>query len=363
MGLAPDLLAAVMGDPAPSLAPTPRDVVLRDGTTRLLRFRGAVGQDGTSAAEPLRGQHLGGGAGLPLLLVPSIINKWYVLDLRAGSSLVEALTAGGIDTFCIDWVGAEAEDRHLTWDDLVGKVARAMRFVLRETGAPRVGLLGYCMGGTLAAIAAALAPSKVAGLVNLAGPIDFAQAGDLRHMVSPEWFDAEAIAGAGNITARQMQDGFAMLRPTLALSKWVGYLDRMHDPKQRLAFAALEAWSSDNVDFPAAAYVTYIEELYQQNLLPRGEHHVAGKRVDLGRITCPVMSAVASHDTICPPAAAYALNDLSGSTDKTILTVTGGHVGAVVGSRAARELYPPMVAWWKKHLATRPAAQETVLHN
>ena len=53
----------------------------------------------------------------------------------------------------------------------------------------------------LAAIAAALAPSKVAGLVNLAGPIDFAQAGDLRHMVSPEWFDAEAIAGAGNITA------------------------------------------------------------------------------------------------------------------------------------------------------------------
>ena len=75
------------------------------------------------------------------------------------------------------------------------------------------------------------------------------------------------------------------------------------------------------------------------------------------------MSAVASHDTICPPAAACALNDLSGSTDKTILTVPGGHVGAVVGSRAARELYPPMVAWWKKHLATRALAQESVLHN
>ena len=152
----------------------------------------------------------------------------------------------------------------------MGKVARAMRFVLADAARPAWACSATAWAARSPAIAAALAPSKVAGLVNLAGPIDFAQAGDLRHMVSPEWFDAEAIAGAGNITARQMQDGFAMLRPTLALSKWVGYLNRMHDPKQRLAFAALEAWSSDNVDFPAAAYVTYIEELYQQNLLPRG---------------------------------------------------------------------------------------------
>jgi polyhydroxyalkanoate synthase len=341
-------LAGLLTRKRPPVGTTPADVVHAENKWKLLRYR-------RSTPAKFR---------TPVLFVPSLINRHYVLDLLPGKSFAEWLVAEGHDVYCIDWGTPGAEDKFLTFDEVAdGYIARAIRKACTTAGAPKAHVLGYCMGGTLAAIAAALAPSKVAGLVNLAGPIDFAQAGDLRHMVSPEWFDAEAIAGAGNITARQMQDGFAMLRPTLALSKWVGYLDRMHDPKQRLAFAALEAWSSDNVDFPAAAYVTYIEELYQQNLLPRGEHHVAGKRVDLGRITCPVMSAVASHDTICPPAAAYALNDLSGSTDKTILTVTGGHVGAVVGSRAARELYPPMVAWWKKHLATRPAAQETVLHN
>ncbi len=342
MSLGPDAGAAPAQHAAgtPVLAPTPNDVVLRDGTTRLLHFRGTAPRDASA---------------LPLLLVPSLINKWYVLDLRRGASLVEALTGGGVDTFCLDWVGAEDEDRHASWDDIVAKIARAMRFVARETGAPRVGLLGYCMGGTLAAIAAALAPERVAALVNLAGPIDFAHAGALGEMVSPEFFDVDAIAGAGNVSALQMQSGFVMLRPTLAIAKWVGYLDRLHDPAQRAAFSALEAWSSDNVAFPAAAYVTYIRELYQKNLLCQGEHHVAGKRVDLRRITCPVLTVVAQSDTICPPAAACALGELSGAVEKEVLTVPGGHVGAVVGSRATRELYPPMVAWLRRHLADRAA--------
>jgi polyhydroxyalkanoate synthase subunit PhaC len=232
-----------------------------------------------------------------------------------------------------------------------------MRFVARETGAPRVGLLGYCMGGTLASIAAALAPERVAALVNLLGPIDFSHAGALGEWVSPSWFDAEAVAAAGNVSPQQMQSGFSMLRPTLAAAKWVGFLDRAHDAAQRESFFALEEWAGDNIAFPAAAYVTYIRELYQQNLLCKGEHYVAGKRVDLARITSPVMSVVATHDTICPPAAATALVELSGAREKEVLTVQGGHVGAVVGHRARHELYPKMVVWLNEHLALKSSAQ------
>ena len=313
-------------------APTPKDVLLTDGTARLVRFRRG------SPAE----------AGLPILLVPSLINRWYVLDLRPGATLAGSLVDAGHDVFCLDWGVPEDEDRHLGWDDVVERLGRMVRRVRRETGAPRVALLGYCMGGTLAAIHAALEPETVGALVNLAGPIDFAEGGFLAHMVNPRWFDADSIAEAGNVTPAQMQSGFVALRPTAPLGKWVGFLDRLGQPERLEAFQALEEWASDNVPFPAAAYATYIGDLYQRNSLVRGEHTVRGRRVDLANIRCPVLTVVTDRDVICPPAAAQALNACSSSSDQSVLVIPGGHVGAVVGGSAPRELYPRLSAWFRK---------------
>jgi polyhydroxyalkanoate synthase len=325
-----------------ALAPTPKDAIQKDGCATLYRFRPAATRAPAGAA--------------PLLLVPSLINRWYVLDLRPGSSVAEALVAGGVDTFCLDWGVPEDEDRYLSWDDVLARLARAVRKVRRETGAPRVGLLGYCMGGTLAGIHAALHPDETAALVNLAGPFDFAEAGFLRHMVDPRWFDADAIASAGNLAPSQMQSGFQVLRPTQTLAKWVAYLDKAHDPAAREAFDALETWASDNIPFPGEAYRRYIGELYQQNQLVLGTHHVAGKRVDLGAIRCPLLTIIAERDTIVPPRAALALAERSSASEKELCTVPGGHVGAVVGSRASKTLYPAMTAWLRRVLAPRAAA-------
>jgi polyhydroxyalkanoate synthase len=319
------------------LAPTPRDTLHRDGTAALYRFRRP---DDAPAA-----------AGLPLLLVPSLINRWYVLDLRREASMAGALTRAGIDTFCLDWGVPEDEDRYLAWADVLDRLGRAVRAVRRATGAPRVGILGYCMGGTLAAIWSALHPDQVAALVNLAGPIDFARAGFLGEMVSARYFDAEAVAAAGNMSATQMQAGFTALRPTAQIAKWVGLLDRGFDPAAWASFRALDAWASDNIPFPGAAYATYIGELYQQNLLVLGRHRVRGERVALEDIRCPVLTVVAERDTICPPAAATALNDHVGSTEKDVLTVPGGHVGAVVGGKATTVLFPALAAWLGRRLA------------
>jgi polyhydroxyalkanoate synthase len=315
------------------LAPTPKDTLHRDGTAALYRFR----QNAKAA-------------GLPLLLVPSMINRWYVLDLRAGASMADALTRSGIDTYCLDWGVPEDEDRYLEWGDVLDRLTRAVRAVRRATGAPKVGILGYCMGGTLSGIWSALHPTEVAALVNLAGPFDFSKAGFLGDMVDARFFDADAIAKAGNMSPLQMQAGFTALRPTTQIAKWVGLLDRGHDPAARESFEALEAWSGDNIPFPGAAYATYIGELYQKNLLVKGEHFVRGQRADLANIRCPVMTICAERDAICPPGAATALNDAVSSTDKQVLTVAGGHVGAVVGGKASKVLYPALAAWFKKHL-------------
>lgn len=337
--------AFMPGAPAVALAPTPKDTLHRDGTAALHRFR--------------RPDGAGPAAGLPLLFVPSLINRWYVLDLRRGASMAEAMTRAGLDTWCLDWGVPEDEDRYLTWDEVIARLARAVRVVQRTTGAPRVGILGYCMGGTLAGIYAALHPERVAALVNLAGPFDFSKAGFLGEMVDARFFDAQAIAGAGNVRAQQMQSGFVALRPTAQLAKWVSVIDRGSDPAAMESFQALEAWASDNIPFPGAAYATYIGELYQQNLLVKGEHRVGGRRVDLGAITCPVLSVVADRDAICPAGAAIGLNDHAGSADKQVLTVAGGHVGAVVGGKAPKVLYPALAAWFRERLGAVAARRDS----
>lgn len=315
--------------------PTAADTLLRDGSSSLLRF--------VAEREPTHQ--------VPVLLVPSVINRWYVLDLHPGSSMASALVEGGLDTYCLDWGVSGDEDRHLTWNDLVGRLARAVRAVRRHTGQRRVGLLGYCMGGTLTAIHTALEPDTVAGLVNLAGPIDFSEGGLLRQLVDPRWFDADAIAEAGNVSARQMQSGFGALAPTGDLGKIIRRIDRFADREATARNDALEAWAADNVPFPGAAYRTYIGALYQSNDLYEGRHHVRGRRVDLSRITCPLLEVVTSRDAICPPPAALALGEKVGSTDKDVLEIPGGHVGAVVGSKAGKILYPKLVSWFGDKLS------------
>jgi polyhydroxyalkanoate synthase len=315
------------------LAPTPRDVVATYGGSTLYRFRS---ENCVKDAAPL-------------LVVPSMINRWYVVDLRAGASLCGALVRGGLDVFCLDWGVPEDEDRHLSWDDVVHRLEHAMSRVRRETGAPKTSVLGYCMGGTLSAIATALRPERVASLVNLAGPIDFSKGGLLAELVAPQHFNVEAIAAVGNVAPMQMQSGFMALRPTGQIAKWFGLADRGHDPAFREAFGALETWASDNVPFPAAAYVTYIKELYQENRLSKGEHAVRGKRADLRSISCPVLTVVADKDTICPPDAALALNALASSKVKDVLAVPGGHVGAVVGSKAEKTLYPQITDFLRRN--------------
>src|SRR4051794_21345626 len=122
-----------------STAVTPKDTVFRDGTANLYRFRGA--KRPTEAARPA-----------PILLVPSLINRWYVLDLREGASLAAALNKSGLDTFCLDWGAPNDEDRYLTWDDVLARLGRAVRRVKGLTQSPKVSILGYCMGGTLSGI-------------------------------------------------------------------------------------------------------------------------------------------------------------------------------------------------------------------
>ena len=211
---------------------TPADVVHRENKWRLLRYRPAAGEPGP--------RH-----DTPVLLVPSLINRHYVLDLMPGKSFVEHLVADGHEVYCIDWGTPQAEDRLLGLDTVVdtylGRAIRKAGAGGGGGGSRPVHLMGYCLGGTLAAIHAAMNPVRVASLMAVAAPIGFEDQGLLSAWSRTGGLDAASIVdGLGNLPWPVMQGAFQMLRPTLGLAKAVRWLDKWRDVRFRESFLALE---------------------------------------------------------------------------------------------------------------------------
>lgn len=310
----------------PEVGTTPHDVVWTENKWRLLRFAPAQPRFAT-----------------PVLIVPSLINKWYVLDLGAGRSLIEWLVAQGHLVYCIDWGTPGDEDRYLTWDDIGG---RYLKRALRVAGG-RAHVLGYCLGGTLATAFAASHPEGVASLLALAAPIDFAHAGIMATWTRAPGFDVRALVDAfGNVPWQILQASFSMLRPTLPLVKAMSLADRAWDDEFLEGFLATEKWGNDAISFPGECYAQYITELYRGNALVSGTFKVLGRPARLANLTCPVLAIAFAHDHIVPVDAAAPLVALAGGRDKQLVVEQGGHVGAVVSRKASQRLWPAMSTFW-----------------
>jgi hypothetical protein len=125
----------------------------------------------------------------------------------------------------------------------------------------------------------------------------------------------------------------------------------------------LQTWLRDGVAFPGEAYRTYVKECYQENHLIQGKLVVSGRRVDLERIACPLLTVTAAKDWICPPESTTVLNDLVASVDKSILELPGGHVGVVAGRGAISQLWPKLADWLITHAAPAPPDDDVAPHD
>jgi len=324
-------LASLATRAKPKVGTTPSDVVFTENKWRLLRYR----SDRVTHTRPI-------------LLVPSLINRHYVLDLLPGKSFAEWLVQQGWDVYCIDWGAPGPEDRYTTFDDVCDTaLGRAIRRAAKISGADKVHLLGYCLGGTLTTIHAAVHHELIASMCALAAPVRFDSEGLLEAWTRTPTFDVRAIVDAtGNVPWQLMQSAFHLLRPTLNLSKAVHMIDRAWDDEFLDGFLALETWGNDNVSFPGECYVRYIEELYRGDALRKGTFTLGGKPARLENVTCPLLVVSFEHDNIVPKEAATALVDLAGSKVKEHLHLPGGHVGAVVSRSASKRLWPALDAFF-----------------
>lgn len=313
------------------VAQTPADEVYTEGKLRLLRYRPAVEQP----------------APVPLLIVPSLINRYYLLDLVPGRSLVEYLVGRGLDVFLIDWGTPGPEDRSTTFDQYItGALRRATQRVRAISGQDRISMLGYSMGGTFTAIFATLYGRYVANLVQLAAPIDFHDDGIMSQWTRKDRFNVDLVVDTlGAMPAALMQASFRMLKPTYQIAQQIALADQFGDTEAAQDFLALQFWLDDNIPFLGEAYRTYIKECYQENHLVQGKLVVGGRRVDLSQIEAPLLTVVATRDMICPPQSSKVLNELISSPDRAILELPSGHTSIVAGHDAATQLWPQLADW------------------
>jgi polyhydroxyalkanoate synthase subunit PhaC len=278
----------------------------------------------------------------PVLIVASLINRYYVLDLLPELSVIGSLCERGFDVWVLDWKAPGELGPSLRFSDYVdGAIAAAAR----ETGVP-VAMLGYCMGGTLATMFAARHPEQVKSLVLLGTPIDFHASGLLATWTTRELFDADlAMDVLGNMPPAMMQSGFKLMNPVDALFK-VAHLFTDGDDAFRVRHrVAMESWLEDNVAFPGGVYREYISALYQDNALVGGTFRIAGDVVDLARLTSPLLNVIALRDHICAPPASHALMPRVGSTDKSVLEFNTGHIGLTTSRNAHGKLWPQVFDW------------------
>jgi polyhydroxyalkanoate synthase len=234
---------------------------------------------------------------------------------------------------------------------LLELLERAVFRACHHARAPQAFLLGYCQGGTLSAMYAALRPRRLRGLAVFNAPVRFSEAGRFRRWVDPEHFSVEeAIDPERLMPVEAMQVGFKLLDPMGLWAKYQALDAAAGDPRILSQSLSQEKWLEENVPMAGAFAAEFIREAYQNDALLKGEWLIRGQAVDLRQIRCPLFVVAAKKDFICPASAAMPLAQATSSTDVHAEVLDTGHIGIVVGSFGPRVFYPLLDRWFRARL-------------
>ena len=315
------------------VAITPGKVIFRNRLIELLQYSP---QTPTIYAEPV-------------LITPAWIMKYYILDLSPRNSLVRYLVEKGHTVFMISWKNPDVTDRELSLADYVQLgFLDALAEVRRIVPESRVHAVGYCIGGTLLAIAAARlaagGDTSLASLTLLAAQVDFSEPGELSVFITPSQIAMlEAMMSkSGVLESERMGAAFAMLRSrdllwTPAVNQYMrGVRPQLND---------LMAWNADGTRMPWCMHSEYLERLYLKNELAQGTFTLNGSPVDLSRIRVPMFVVGTETDHVAPWRSAYKIRGLTRSADYTFLLTSGGHNAGIVSGPVHPKRRHRLLTW------------------
>jgi polyhydroxyalkanoate synthase len=321
----------VLNPKEPEVGPTPREEIYRKNKSRLYRYQS-------------KRTHR-----TPVLFVPNLgISRPYIFDLMPKGSFIEHMTQQGFDMYLLDWGVFGPEDNDLTFEDVVTKILPRMADkALASSGARELSVLGYCMGAPISASFLGSRPEfPVKNYVDMAGPIDFSQAGLFAKWLDAKHFDVDKYVDTlGSIPADMVKMGFKLLKPTMDLSTNLNLWWNLWNAEYVSGFNALNKWANEYQPFPGEFFRQWVKDFYQQNRLIRGDLSMGGRPVRLSNIRCPVLAVGAKEDNIAPPACVKPLIGAVGSVDREYVELAGGHISLIAGRGASVHCWPKVASW------------------
>jgi polyhydroxyalkanoate synthase len=304
------------------LATTPGAVVLRTPAYELIQYRPAT----ETARE------------FPVLIVPPTINKYYILDLAPGRSLIEYLVGQGQQVFVMSWRNPDA--RHAAWgfDAYVEAVGEALSAAADICGAAAVHLLGACSGGILASLAAAVddgSRPRVASLGLLVTMLDQSRSDAVGALVDESTAEAAIAASArkGYLDGRRLAEVFAWLRPQdLIWNYWANNYLLGREPAR---FDIL-AWNADTTRMTAGLHRDFVRTAMANSLAEPGGLTVRGTEIDLAQVPLDAYVVAGAADHICPWQSCYRSSQLLGGKTRFVLS-TSGHIAALVNPPGSKK--------------------------
>lgn len=282
----------------------------------------------------------------PILFIYALINKSYILDLIPNFSIVEFYKKQGFDVYLIDWGVPEAEHKFLTMEDYIdGYINNSVGMIREITGSSKVNIFGWCMGGNLAVIYTALFPEKVKNLITLTLPMDAAHGGLLSLWASEELFHlTKTIELFGNMPAKLIRYSVIMMYPFNEMRKNANFYDNLHNPQYVNAYALAEKWINDNIDVPGQVMLQFIKDIFQTTKLKDSQMEIGKRKVELKKITMPLLNIAAEEDNLIPRESSGAINQLVGSKDNDFWIIPGGHVSFAY-SPTSMQYWIKIAAW------------------
>ena len=270
----------------------------------------------------------------PLLMVPPCINKFYILDLQPGNSLVRFALEQGFTVFMVSWRNMPPALGRTTWDDYVEQgVIRAIEVTRAVCGTERINVLGFCVGGTLLGCALAVLrardSSNVEAVTLLASMLDFSDTGEISVYVDEAYVHQaeETYRDGGVMPGQQLATTFASLRANDLI--WYYVVNNYLKGRQPAAFDLLY-WNSDGANLSGAMYAYYVRNMYLENKLREpGRLTMCGAPVDLGSIGLPTYVLATREDHIVPWQTAYASARLLRG-EITFVLAASGHIAGVI---------------------------------
>jgi polyhydroxyalkanoate synthase len=304
-----------------NLATSPGKVIFQNDLMQLIQFA-------PSTATVLK---------RPLLIVPPWINKYYVLDLTPEKSFIKWCVDQGITVFCISWINPDAAQAKKGFDQYVREGPMAALDAIKESiGEDKVHTIGYCVGGTLLAVAlglmAARRDERIASATLFAAQVDFTHAGDLKVFVDKDQVEAleRKMAERGYLEGRAMASVFNMLRSNDLI--WPYVINNYLKGKAPFPFDLLY-WNSDATRMPAANHSFYLRNCYLENKLAKGKVVIDNTAINLKNVTAPIYNLATREDHIAPPKSVLLGSKYFGGPVRFVLAGSG-HIAGVVNPPA-----------------------------